>query len=83
MTIQAQVIVISKNMPEWNYYNPDGNTVVDWCMAVTYTGYIHSCSCGKPQNTTYISAWQHRKTRKDNKKIYKHPNHFLSVTVSM
>ena len=42
--IQAQVIVISKNMPECN---PDGNTVVDSCMVVTYTA-VHMVSHKTP-----------------------------------
>ena len=56
--IQAQVIVISKNMPECN---PDGNTVVDSCMVVTYTA-VHVVSHKTPP------TYQHRKTRRDNKK---------------
>ena len=59
--IQAQVIVISKTTPECNYYNPDGNTVVDSCMVVTYTA-VHVVSHKTPP------TYQHRKTRRDNKK---------------
>ena len=36
MMIQAQVIVINKNVPEFNYYNPDNYIAVTTVLQVLY-----------------------------------------------